>query len=167
MFWLFSVVSSRFLRPLSTSPKSSSSRGAAGFQRDLSLKLEAQFLRTLACRAGVLGGVSTRAGDAPSSSPGAAAGRGVAAMDVDDDGSKGVPGMGKAARGIVIPGGMGGAVPGHLMRHLQALSLRMVEKYALLNQKDRALACQGLCQLWLAFSGPGQGDNLSRMVRRG
>lgn len=84
-----------------------------------------------------------------------------------DDDKGGAPGKGEGARGIVIPGGMGGAVPGHLMRRLQALALRMVEKYALLSHKDRALACRGLCQLWLAFSGPGQGDNLSRMVRGG
>lgn len=90
-------------------------------------------------------------------------------MDVDgnDDeyDKRDVPGNGKGGRGIVTPGGMGGAIPGHLMRRLQTLSLRMVESYALLSQKDRALACRGLCQLCLAFSGPGQGDNLSRMVR--
>lgn len=85
-------------------------------------------------------------------------------MDVDEEGGP-VAGKGKGggARGGV-PGGMGGAVPGHLMRRLQSLSLRLVENYALLGNKDRGLACQGLCQLWLAFSGPGQGDNLSRMV---
>lgn len=88
-------------------------------------------------------------------------------MDVVDDDDDGGTGKGEGERAIVSPGGMGGAVPGHLMRRLQSLSLRMVEKYALLSQKDRALACRGLCQLWLAFSGPGQGDNLSRMVRGG
>eukprot|EP00752_Nemacystus_decipiens_P003549 g3275.t1 len=139
-------------------------RDEATFQRDLSLKLEAQFLRTLACRAGVLGGISARGGDAPSSSPATAEGGGVSAMDVDEDDKGGVPGKVKGPHEIFIPGGMGGAVPGHLMRRLQALALRMVEKYALLSQKDRALACRGLCQLWLAFSGPGQGDNLSRML---
>lgn len=148
--------------------KHSNSKGASAFQRDLSLKLEAQFLRTLACRAGVLGGVSARLGDAPSSSPGATA-SGVAGMDVDDNGDDNdngrVPADEKGDRDTVIPGGMGGAVPGHLMRRLQTLSLRMVEKYAMLSQKDKALACRALCQLWLAFSGPGQGDNLCRMVR--
>jgi len=82
-------------------------------------------------------------------------------MDVDGEDSN----EAKGARGI-NSGGMGGAVPGHLMRRLQTLALRMVDKYALLSQKDRGLACQGLCQLWLALSGPGQGDSLSRMVRR-
>eukprot|EP00903_Cladosiphon_okamuranus_P011333 g10683.t1 len=145
-------------------PGSSSGGGATAFQRDLSLKLEAQFLRTLACRAGVLGGVSARGGDPPSLLPGGASGDGVAEMDVDNNSNGGVPGEGKGARRIAIPGGMGEAVPGHLMRRLQTLSLRMVEKYAVLSQKDRALACRALCQLWLAFSGPGQGDNLSRVL---
>ena len=36
--------------------------GVALFSRDRSLKLRAQFLRALACRAGVLGGVFARAG---------------------------------------------------------------------------------------------------------
>ncbi|CAN0077665.1 unnamed protein product, partial [Ectocarpus sp. 12 AP-2014] len=85
-------------------------------------------------------------------------------MDVDEEGGS-VAGKGKGGgvRGGV-PGGMGGAVPGYLMRRLQSLSLRLVENYALLGNKDRGLACQGLCQLWLSFSGPGQGDNLSRML---
>lgn len=133
----------------------------AAFKRNLSLKLEAQFLRTLACRAGVLGGVFMR-GDATASSTGATDG-GAAGMEVvDDDEGRGVLDKGK---GKVVAGGIGGVVPGHLMRRLQTLSLRLVEKYALLSQKDRGLACQGLCQLCLALSGPGQGDNLSRMVR--
>lgn len=164
---MFRLLSPFFLdRPVLL--QSSSGRGATAFQRDRSLKLEAQFLRTLACRAGVLGGVSARGGGSASSSPGVAAG-GVVGMEVVDDNTDddkgGVLGKGEGGRGIVIPGGMGGAIPGHLMRRLQALSLRLVEKYVLLSQKDRALACRGLCQLWLAFSGPGQGDNLSRMVR--
>lgn len=100
--------------------------------------------------------------DAPASSAGAAGGGTVGMEVVDDDEGRGMPDKGK---GRVVPGGIGGAVPGHLMRRLQTLSLRLVEKYALLSQKDRGLACQGLCQLWLAFSGPGQGDNLSSMVR--
>lgn len=86
-------------------------------------------------------------------------------MDVDGDDDKGS--ILDKGKGRLVPGGMGGAVPGHLIRRLQTLSLRLVEKYALLSQKDRGLACQGLCQLWLAFSGPGQGDNLSRMVSIG
>lgn len=84
-------------------------------------------------------------------------------MEVVDDIEEGNVDKGK---GRVVPGGrMGGAVPGHLMRRLQTLSLRLVEKYALLSKNDRGFACQGLCQLWLALSGPGHGDNLSRMVR--
>ncbi|CAM9233124.1 unnamed protein product [Ectocarpus fasciculatus] len=140
-------------------------RGADAYGKDRSLKLEAQFLRTLACRAGVLGGVFARTrkqGDASSGSTGGD--DAVTGMDVDEEGSP-VAGKGKGGgvRGVVL-GGMGGAVPGHLMRRLQSLSLRLVDNYALLGNKDRGLACRGLCQLWLAFSGPGQGDNLSRML---
>lgn len=137
--------------------------GDAAFKRNLSLKLEAQFLRNLACRAGILGGMSARQ-DASASSTGPAGG-GAAGMEVVDDEDDIEGGVLEKGKGRVVPGRMGGAVPGHLMRRLQTLSLRMVEKYALLSQKDRGLACQGLCQLWLALSGPGHGDDLSRMVR--
>lgn len=65
-----------------------------------------------------------------------------------------------------ISGGSGAAVPGHLIRRLETVATRLVEKYALVGHKDRELVCRGLCQLWLSLAGPGQGDNLSRMVGR-
>lgn len=130
---------------------------------DKSLKLEAQFLRTLACRAGVLGGVFARTG-AASASPLEA---GVENVDVVREG-EGVLGEGTRSGvpgGVVASGRLGGGVPGDVMRRLQALASRLVEKFALLSSKDRSLVCSGLCQLWLALSGPGQGDSLSRVVR--
>lgn len=121
--------------------------GAQGLLRhDRSMRLEAQFLRTLACRAGVLGGVAAR-GDGDN-----------IAMDAGHD-----KGGGSQERGVLREG-IGGAVPGHLIRRLEVLAVRLVEKYALLSHKDRELACRGLCQLWLSLSGPGQGDNLRRSV---
>lgn len=83
-------------------------------------------------------------------------------MDIPDDGeNNSTKNQEAGARGV------GGSVPGHVMRRLQTLALRLVERYALLSEKDRGLTCRGLCQLWLAFSGPGQGDNLPRMVSEG
>lgn len=129
--------------------ENSSRGGAQGLlRRDRSMKLEAQFLRTLACRAGVLGGVAAR-GDG-----------GGSAMDVDHDNKGGAGSRVGGVRGE----GIGRAVPGHLVRRLEVLAVRMVEKYALLSHKDRELACRGLCQLWLSLSGPGQGDSLRRSV---
>lgn len=130
---------------------------------DRSLKIEAQFLRALACRAGVLGGVFARTEVAAASPLGA----GSEKMEVDAQEGEGVLGEGMRS---LLPGGLasgrlGGAVPGDVMRRLQALASRLVEKFALLSPKDRSLVCSGLCQLWLALSGPGQGDSLSRVVR--
>lgn len=135
----------------------SSGGGAQALQkRDKSLKLEAQFLRTLACRTGVLGGISARS-DPVASVPGDT-------MDVDDD-EEGDVDRGKG-KGPSAPGRVAGAaVPGHVMQRLESLAIRLVEKYALLSDSDRGLACRGLCQLWLALAGCGQGDNLSRAVR--
>lgn len=125
---------------------------------DRSLKIEAQFLRALACRAGVLGGVFARIEVAAASPLGA----GSEKMDVDVREGEGVLDEGMRSS---VPGRLGGAVPGDVMRRLQALASRLVEKFALLSPKDRSLVCSGLCQLWLALSGPGQGDSLSRVVR--
>lgn len=130
---------------------------------DRSLKIEAQFLRVLACRAGVLGGVFTRLGVAAASPLGA----GVEPMDVDVREGESVSDGGARCSfpGGIASGRLGGAVPGDVMRRLQTLASRLVEKFALLSPKDRSLVCSGLCQLWIALSGPGQGDNLSRVVR--
>lgn len=62
------------------------------------------------------------------------------------------------------PGVAGAGIPGHLLRRLATLATHLVEKYAMLVHQDRALACRGLCQLWVSLSGPGQGDNLSHAV---
>ena len=131
---------------------------------DRSPKIEAQFLRALACRAGVLGGVFARLEVATTSPLGA----GSEEMDVDAREGEGVLGEGIrcSVPGEVASGRLGGAVPGAVMRRLQALASRLVEKFALLSPKDRSLVYSGLCQLWLALSRPGQGDSLSRLVRQ-
>lgn len=103
-------------------------------KRDCSLRLEAQFLRTLACRAAVMGGVAARAR---------------------------TKGQGSAGESDIAAA----AVPGHVLRRLETIAVRLMEQYPRMNHKDRELACRGLCQLWVALSGPGQGDNLSRAVR--
>ncbi|CAN0369954.1 unnamed protein product, partial [Ectocarpus sp. 12 AP-2014] len=87
-------------------------RGTDSYGKDRSLKLEAQFLRTLACRAGVLGGVFARARQQGDLSPGSTGGGdGVMGMDIDKEGGS-VAGKGKGG-GVKggVPGGMGGAVP--------------------------------------------------------
>lgn len=125
-------------------------------KRDRSFRLEAQFLRTLACRAGTLGGVAVRA----------KAGTALT-TDMDDDGGDGGSRSSIEVIAGAIPGGTGTSVPGHVLRRLEATATRLVENYALMNGKDRGLVCRALCQLWVSLSGPGQGDNLSRVVSRG
>lgn len=133
-------------------------------RRDRSLKLEAQFLRCLACIAGVLGGICAREQNAPSlAADGSAETKDSKTGEspyVDAERVRATP------SGMVngVSAGVGATVPGHVMRRLETLALRLVEKFPLLSYKDRGLVCRGLCQLWLALSGPGQGDNLSRLV---
>lgn len=146
-------------------------------KRDRSLKLEAQFLRTLACRAGVLGSAFVREERyraIHTNSKPFGKRRTSDAMEVADDehegeaGVRGSTGMVRGTAGGVIRAaemGIGGAVPGHLMQRLETLALKLVDKYMLLSLKDRALARRGLCQLWMALSGPGQKDGFSRVVR--
>ena len=138
--------------------------GVALFSRDRSLKLKAQFLRALACRAGVLGGVFAKAGRVAVSPE--KRDDTCSAMDVEDDegGEQEGGGRGKGKQGRAPDGATGAAVPGHVMRRLEEIATRLVQSYELLSRNDRGLACRALAQLWLALAGPGQSDNLSCLV---
>ena len=138
--------------------------GVALFSRDRSLKLRAQFLRALACRAGVLGGVFARAGSlavSPEKRDDT-----CSAMDVEDDegGEQEGGGRGKGKQGRAPDGATGAAVYGHVTRRLEEIATRLVQSCDLLSRNDRGLACRALAQLWLALAGPGQSDNLSCLV---
>ncbi|CAM9437887.1 unnamed protein product, partial [Discosporangium mesarthrocarpum] len=106
------------------------------------LHAQALFLRTMACWAGALGGISSREVKVPTGQTAS--------------GSEAITGAGR------VEGRRG--VPGYVIKRLEGLATVLVENYALMKVGDRKVMRGALEQLWLALAGPNQGDNLLRIL---